>query len=301
MAMDVRFWGVRGSYPVPGPSTNRFGGNTACVQVCPSDGGTIILDAGTGIRRLGHELMEGPAGQGEGEIHILVSHTHWDHIQGLPFFSPLYEAGNKIQIYGRQREVHLEDIFRAQSAAPYFSHHLDEVAARVSYVELIEGASFELGQVIVTCARLNHPDISIGYRLEADGATVAYVADTAPFDRILFEHQFLSSEPEAPPSSEEAAYLAELKQGVVNLCTGADLVIFDTMFSPQEYESRPHWGHATAQHAIELSQEAGASALALFHYSPTATDEQLDEQVKDLNSWSPIKVIASREVETVSL
>lgn len=286
---------------MPGPATNRYGGNTACVQVCPDDGGIIIIDAGTGLRRLGHEIMASSAGVGGADIHLLVSHTHWDHIQGLPFFSPLYEAGNKIQIYGRQREVHLEDIFRTQSAAPYFSVHLDEVAATVSYVELIEGASFELGQVLVTCARLNHPDIAIGYRLEANGVSVAYVTDTAPFDRILFQHEFISQQPEAPPSGEEASYLEELRRGVISLCAGADLVIFDTMFSPEEYEAQPHWGHATAQHAIKLAHEAGAATLALFHYSPTATDEELDAKLEELNRWSPIKVIGSREGETVSL
>ena len=298
--MDVKFWGVRGSYPVPGPSTNRYGGNTACVQVCPSDGGIIVLDAGTGLRRLGHELMAGPAGRGEAVIHLLVSHTHWDHIQGLPFFAPLYVAGNRIKIYGRQREVHLEDIFRTQTAAPYFSVNLDEVAATVEYVELIEGASFQLGLAAVSCARLNHPDISIGYRVEADGAALVYVSDTAPFDRILFEHQFFPTQPE-PPSAKEAAYLSLLRHGVIDLCAGADLVIFDTMFSLEEYEARPHWGHSTAEHALELCEEAGAAALALFHYSPTATDEDLDQKLVGLTPHTPVKLLASREGEILTL
>ncbi len=293
--MKVRFWGVRGSYPVPGHTTNRYGGNTACVQVIIDDGTTIIIDAGTGIRRLGQSLMMGPAGSGDAVIHLLVSHTHWDHIQGLPFFTPLYEEGNQLIIYGRQREVHLEDIFRTQTEAPYFAVHLDEVAAKVSYVELIEGARFDLGEARVSCARLNHPNISVGYRVEADGASIAYVTDTAPFEHILFQHEFISTQPEQPPSREEADYLKALREGVLDLCSGVDLVIFDTMFTAEEYASRPHWGHSTAEHAIDIAHEAGAHCLALYHYSPQMSDEQVDAHLESLNQTSPIKVIGSAE------
>ncbi len=300
--MKVRFWGVRGSYPVPGQTTNRYGGNTSCVQVIPDDGTIIIVDAGTGIRRLGKALMSGPCGEGQGTVHLLVSHTHWDHIQGLPFFAPLYEPGNQLFVYGRQREVHLEDIFRTQTEAPYFTVHLDEVAAAVSYIELIEGACFELGGARVRCARLNHPNIAVGYRVEADGATVAYVTDTAPFDRILFQHEFIATEPQSPPSREEADYLRELRAGVVDLCRDADLVLFDTMFTAEEYASRPHWGHSTAEHAIDIAVDAGARRLALYHYSPTMTDAQVDEHLARLQRDAPdIELLASAEGEEITL
>ena len=136
--------------------------------------------------------------------------------------------------------------------------------------------------------------------MEADGAAVVYVSDTAPFDKILFEHKFFPTQP-APPSRQEAAYLALLRSGVIELCAGADLVVYDTMCSPEEYEARPHWGHSTAEHALELCQEAGAATLALFHYSPTATDDDLDRKVAGLIPGAPVKVVASREGDAITL
>src|SRR5580700_4819844 len=127
--MKVRFWGVRGSIPVPGKATNRYGGNTSCVEVRPKGGAPIIIDAGTGIRRLGKSLMEGALGDGRGSTSILISHTHWDHVQGLPFFSPLYRAGNAIHIFARQRDRHLEAVFSRQHHAPYFPVPLSAMQA----------------------------------------------------------------------------------------------------------------------------------------------------------------------------
>jgi phosphoribosyl 1,2-cyclic phosphodiesterase len=150
--MRIKFWGVRGSYPVPGLSTNRYGGNTSCVQVKPRSGEQIVLDAGTGIRKLGKEMMAGPFGQGRGTCHLLISHTHWDHIQGLPFFAPLYVGGNSVILYARQRDIHLRTLFGSQTEAPYFPVSLEEAAAQVSYAELLEGSRFEIGTTRVRCA-----------------------------------------------------------------------------------------------------------------------------------------------------
>src|SRR5688572_15939869 len=164
--MRVRFWGVRGSLPVPGPRTERYGGNTSCVEVQSDAGTRIVIDAGTGIRRLGKELMRSDFESGKGTAHILVSHTHWDHIQGLPFFSPLYRAGNHLYVYARHRDdAHLRTVFASQTEAPYFPVPFKEARAQVSFRELEDSARFEIHDVRVTCARLNHPYVATAYAL----------------------------------------------------------------------------------------------------------------------------------------
>lgn len=283
--MKVRFWGVRGSYPVPGTNTVRYGGNTSCVEIRCADEKTpdaprLILDAGTGLRRLGKELMQGEFAEGKGEAHLLVTHTHWDHIQGLPFFSPLYMAGNRFHVYARQRDdTHLKAVFALQSDNPYFSVPFEAAAADISFTELSDDARFEIGPVKVRCARLNHPWIAIAFRIDYQGASVAYVTDTAPFRDILIEQKFIRQPPKPgdPLHPEDAAKLKSMRDGVVRLCEGANLVIYDTQFTPQEYAQRPHWGHSCPEDAIEIAREAGAQSLMLYHHAPERTDQQIDE------------------------
>lgn len=295
--MRVKFWGVRGSYPAPGLKTNRYGGNTCCVQVCPQDGTTLILDAGTGIRRLSKDLGQSNFGQGKGICNLLISHTHWDHIQGLPFFAPLYVKGNEIVIYARQREVNLRTIFCSQTQEPYFPVSLDDVAANVSYRELVEGSQFEVGCAKVSCARLNHPYISIGYRIEDESGSLAYISDTAPFDHIVLGYDYIASRPdlEKSPKPSDNAILEAMRLGVLDLCRNADLVIYDTMFEMDEYLAYPHWGHSSPSYAVEIAQEAGAACLALFHHHPLRTDDQIDEILKTTQNNANISVIAATE------
>ncbi|HNO69675.1 MAG TPA: MBL fold metallo-hydrolase, partial [Pseudomonadota bacterium] len=212
--------------------------------------------------------------------HLLVSHTHWDHIQGLPFFSPLYRPGNKFHVYARQRDdMHLRMVFALQSDNPYFPVPFDAAAANVQFSELTDDARFEIGPVKVRCTRLNHPWIAIAFRLDYEGASVAYVTDTAPFRDILIEHEFIRQPPKPgePLAPEDAAKLAAMREGVVRLCEGAQLVIYDTQFTPTEYAQRPHWGHSCAEDAIEIAREACAESLMLYHHSPDRSDAQIDE------------------------
>jgi phosphoribosyl 1,2-cyclic phosphodiesterase len=303
--MKVRFWGVRGSFPVPGAETNRYGGNTSCVEVkAGGDGPHIIIDAGTGIRKLGKEMMSGAFGEGKGTAHLLVSHTHWDHIQGLPFFAPVYQSGNKFHVYARQRDdTHLRAVFASQTDSPYFPVPFDKVQADVSFRELVEGAKFEIGPVRVSCTRLNHPWIAIAYRLECDGASLAYVTDTAPFRDILIEQEYIRQPPRPgdPLKPEDAAKLEAMRDGVVRLCEGADLVIYDTQFTPQEYASRPHWGHSCPEDAIEIAEASGARTLALFHHAPERTDEQLDQILDQCSKKTKLQLIAASESLEVTL
>jgi phosphoribosyl 1,2-cyclic phosphodiesterase len=305
--MNIRFWGVRGSFPVPGPSTNRYGGNTSCVEVRPRKGPHIIIDAGTGIRRLGKEMMQSAFGEGKGAAHMLISHTHWDHIQGLPFFAPLYHAGNKFFVYARQRDdTHLRAVFASQSDDPYFPVPFNSVQADVSFRELVEGARFEIGDVKVGCTRLNHPWIAMAYRLDCDGASVVYSTDTAPFTDVLLENEFIRKPPKVgdPLNPEHAAKLKAMRDGLVDLCRGADLLIYDTQFTTDEYRQRPHWGHSTPDDAIEIGLAAGVKQVALFHHAPERTDEQLDailEQSRRTVAGSGLEVIAAHEHMEVSL
>jgi phosphoribosyl 1,2-cyclic phosphodiesterase len=277
--MKVRFWGVRGSIPVPGRSTNRYGGNTSCVEILPRGAAPIIIDAGTGIRKLGKALMEGEFADGGGQATILISHTHWDHIQGLPFFSPFYKRGNKIDIFARQREdVHLQAVFSAQTEAPYFPVSLASLEADIQFREIVEGQRFALGRAKVACTRLNHPWIAMAYRIDVDGAGVVYASDTAPFADVLLEHEFVPTAPTvgAPLPPEVAEKLATMRAGLVELCRGADLLIYDTQFTREEYRQRPHWGHSTPDDAIGIARDAGVKALCLYHHAPMRTDEQQD-------------------------
>jgi phosphoribosyl 1,2-cyclic phosphodiesterase len=282
--MRVRFWGVRGSLPVPGSKTERYGGNTSCVEVRSAAGTRVIIDAGTGIRRLGKELMRQEFENGRGAAHLLISHTHWDHIQGLPFFAPLYQAGNHLSVYARGRDdLHLRAVFASQSDDPYFPISMEEAKAAISFRELADFATFQIADVDVATARLNHPYVATAYRLSADGASVAYVSDTAPFSDILFENQYIAQPPpraaELPES--DRIRLRAMRDGVVRLCEGADLVIYDTMFTPDDYVRIPHYGHSRPSDALDICREAGARRLALFHHAPERSDSEIDGILAD--------------------
>ncbi len=276
--MKVRFWGVRGSIPVPGHTTSRYGGNTSCVEVRPKGEAPIIIDAGTGLRRLGKTLMEEAFGDGRGKASILISHTHWDHVQGLPFFSPLYRAGNQIEIFARRRDTHLEAVFSQQHGEPYFPVPLSAMQADMSFHALSEGAQFELGRAKITSTRLNHPWIALAYRIEVDGATLVYCSDTAPFTDLLLGHEFVTKPPslDEPCPPDIAAELAKLRAGVVALADGADLLIYDTQFTYDEYRLRPHWGHSHPDDAIAVARDAKVKRLCLFHHAPLRSDDDND-------------------------
>jgi phosphoribosyl 1,2-cyclic phosphodiesterase len=293
--MKVRFWGVRGSLPVPGMKTERYGGNTSCIEVRSAAGTRVVVDAGTGIRKLGKELTQGESEHGKTKVHLLISHTHWDHIQGLPFFSPLYQRGNHLSVYARKRDdLHLRAVFASQTDDPYFPIPFDEAKADIAFRELMDSAEFEISDVKVSCARLNHPYIATAYRLSVDGASVVYVSDTAPFSDILFDDHFIAQPPsrgaELPKADRDK--LASMRQGVVRLCEGADLVIYDTMFTTEDYRRLPHYGHSRPSDAIEICREAGARQLALFHHAPERSDSEVDAILAEARAMTGREKIA---------
>jgi len=279
--MDIRFWGVRGSYPVAGPNTIRYGGNTSCVEVRLDDGTLIILDAGSGLRALGERMMASEFGEGRGQATFLISHTHWDHIMGLPFFAPAKVAGNEFVVYGRRRDKgpSLERLFSYQQSREHFDTPFEEFAARFTFREIVEGDVLAAGSATITCTLLNHPGYALGYRIAADGAALVYVADTSPFDEVLLEDSFVAGPKDATPepNSPRRRRLAAMKQRWLALLAGADLVIYDTFFEPASFVVRPHWGHSTPLHATEACVAAGAKRLALFHHAPDNSDKTMDQ------------------------
>jgi phosphoribosyl 1,2-cyclic phosphodiesterase len=244
--------------------------------VRPKNAPPIIVDAGTGIRKLGKALMDSSFGDGKGRVSILISHTHWDHVQGLPFFSPLYRAGNHIDIFARQRDTHLEAVFSQQHHAPYFPVPLSAMQADMHFHELLEGATFQIGRAKVSCTRLNHPWVAIAYRIDADRASVVYCADTAPFSDLLLGREFVHAPKlgTLPPSVR--AELDGMRAGVVALARNADLLIYDTQFTPAEYQIRPHWGHSRPDDAIAIAREAKVKRLCLYHHAPLRSDDEND-------------------------
>jgi phosphoribosyl 1,2-cyclic phosphodiesterase len=263
--MRVRFWGTRGSVPTPGPTTLRYGGNTACVELETRAGTRLILDCGTGIRELGLHLgrLGGPQ-----SAHVLLGHTHWDHIAGFPFFSPAFVAGNRLVIYGaRDLDRPLRDVFASQMHYTYFPVPLGELRADIEFTELEEG-QLRIEDAAVRTHYLNHTAVCMGYRVEADGAAVAYVTDHEPYGL---------------DGARIGAGLGTFVHGgdrrVVEFVRGVDLLIQDAQYTPEEYSRRRGWGHGSTDYVTDVAMQAGARRLALFHHEPTHADEDLDRMV----------------------
>ena len=262
--MRIRFWGTRGSIAKPGPSTVRYGGNTSCVEVRAEDT-LIVLDCGTGAHELGQQIVAANPEPVRG--HMLISHTHWDHIQGFPFFAPLFRAGSEWDVYApRQRGKSLQEILAGQMQYTYFPVPLGELAATIRYHELTEG-EFELGGVRVMTRYLNHPAPVLGYRLEAGGVSVVYATDHEPHSR----HHPGGQKPAdgtAPVHAEDKRHIEFLSK--------ADLVIHDAQYTLEEYPEHLSWGHCPAEWAVDFAVAAHAKRLALYHHDPSRTDRAVE-------------------------
>ncbi len=253
-AVSVRCWGTRGSIPSPGPDTAAYGGNTSCLEVRAS-GRRVIFDAGTGIRPLGGSLVQDG---GEVDVTVFLTHFHWDHIQGFPFFSPLYDPGSRLRIFGpRQGEQDVETLFAGQMGPIYFPVPHAAIAGQLEFGHLNEGTWEEEG-VRVRTIRLRHPSYTVGYRLDAGGASVCYLPDN-----------------ELSGGSYEVDG-EEWRKDVRDFVRGADVLVHDAMFTDEEYVHREGWGHSTYGQALALAEEAEVGRLLFFHHAPDRGDAELD-------------------------
>ena len=246
--MRIRFWGTRGSIPTPGQRTVRYGGNTACVEVRDKDGALLILDAGTGLRELGLQLAQNgstPLG-----LDLFLSHLHWDHIQGIPFFRPAYDPNTHLRIHAPVHPLPLKELLGLGMDDPFFPVDLDAVPAQVEMEEVPSGATKRVGPFRVSAMRVHHPAPALAYRVEADGRSVVYATDT-----------------EDPFSGNE--------NPVVALAKDADVLIHDAQYDDDDYKKG--WGHSTIATAVDVAVRAGVKRLVLYHHDPDRSDDMLDK------------------------
>ncbi|HEB31096.1 MAG TPA: MBL fold metallo-hydrolase [Spirochaetes bacterium] len=276
--MKVKFWGVRGSIPTPGPDTVKYGGNTTCIEVRLDDGRIIIIGAGSGIRALGNQLVTHDMKEGRLSIDLFLSHTHWDHIIGFPFFTPIFIRGNKIRVHGPVNigDEGLESIFALQMSYNYFPMRADELAADITYEILTEKSFYLYEDVKITTKILNHPIIDLGYRIEADGAVFVTAYDHEPFRNLFYADPEDDDYDELVIKEGENAALLNNRR-VSGFIRHADFLIHDAQYLNKEYvASKIGWGHSSMEYALYNSIKAGVKKLAFFHHEPTRKDSEFD-------------------------
>ena len=269
--MEVRIWGCRGSIAAPGPDTVRYGGNTSCVEVRLASGDVVVLDAGTGMRPVGvalqHEALDGP-------LHVLLTHLHLDHLQGLGFFRPLFGAERDVHIWGPASPVqHLAERIATYLSPPLFPVHLDEVPARLTFHDAPEEAgateAVAIGSATIRAAKVTHQGPTVGYRIEEDGRVLVYVPDHEPS---------LGTDLRALPASWMSGY---------DLARNADVLLHDAQYGDHEYDDHVGWGHSSIGDTIEFARKAEVEHLVLFHHDPYHTDDELDALLLDARAQWP--------------
>jgi phosphoribosyl 1,2-cyclic phosphodiesterase len=263
---SATFWGVRGSIPAPGPDTLRYGGNTPCVEIrCGRH--VLILDAGTGLRMLGHQYEQH---QPSFELDVFLTHTHYDHVEGLPFFGPAFGTGNTVRIWAGHLlpDRTIREVINALMAEPLFPLPLEALHAETRFLDFHAGETLTPQPgITLRTAPLNHPNRATGYRVDFAGKSICYVTDTEHFEDRLDEN-------------------------ILRLIDGADYVIYDAMFTNAEYPSKKGWGHSTWQEGVRLMEAAGAKTLVLFHHAPRRTDDDLDALAEVVDRARPGTLIA---------
>lgn len=263
--MKIKFWGVRGSIPVPGPDTIKFGGNTSCVEVNCGDE-IIVIDGGTGLRPLGLDLLQRAIDNKKfnKKISILFSHVHWDHIQGFPFFRPAFNPEFKIHLYGsKHSDVDIECAVRGQMVAPHFPLRLRDMPSKISFKQLSGDETTHIGDILIKNLALNHPNGSFGYKIEHKNKSFVYLSD----------HE----------------YSDESEQRLIKFAQNSSFIIYDSMYTPEEYSgsdgqgSRKGWGHSTWEYGVELAKAANVDRLVLFHHG------REDNKVSEIESLAKKK------------
>ncbi|MGR9116552.1 MAG: MBL fold metallo-hydrolase [Gammaproteobacteria bacterium] len=293
--MKITFRGVRGSIPTPGPATVKYGGNTTCIEIRTADDDLIILDAGTGIHVLAQQLESKlPI-----DAHIFITHTHWDHIQGLPFFMPIFMSGNRIHIYGALDPVTHQGIERAMESQlqySFFPIREAELKAKIHYNTLRPRQTVSVGQARITPYLLNHPVLNFGYRIDCDGQSIFFTGDYEPLFNIYEEQD--------TEYSEFQAIITEQFNDVLTAMADVDALIVDASYTQDEYASKKGWGHGTYDTALMLATHAKVKRLFFTHHEPKRTDTELDAIYRRLlqeNGHLDIDLIMAREGEEILL
>ncbi|MDP3176774.1 MAG: MBL fold metallo-hydrolase [Spirochaetaceae bacterium] len=302
----VRIWGDRGSMPTPGPETVVFGGNTACLEVRCGDR-LLIVDAGSGIRKLGDKLMAEDLKKGPISADILITHTHWDHIMGFPMFTPIYVPGTRLRIRGpiSYEDDSLEQVIGSQLSYRYWPVRQEELSAKIEY-EQIKEATLDLGDgIYITTKYLNHPVLCLGYRIEYEGKSLVTAYDTEPFRNVF------PTDPADPSYDEETAREGETaareeNEKLLGFFRGADLLVHDTQYTAKEYQAgKTGWGHSSYEHAINAAHKARVKHLVLFHHDPNRGDMELQElelfYQSKLDGKTSLEMEMAREGRTYTL
>ena len=265
--MKFTFWGVRGSIPSPGPRTARYGGNTTCIEVRTDNGTLIVLDGGTGIYALAQSLPPGQPVQ----ANILITHSHWDHIHGLPFFTPLFTRGSRVRLHGALDRVSgngIEHVMGIQLQNSYFPVSETEMAATIEYQTLDIGVPVRIGDAVVSNAEMNHPVIDLGYRIECNGKALFFSGDHEPHYNI-----------HPPGHPAHAAFELEMARrgaAIDAIVAGVDALIMDCSYTRDEYPAKRGWGHGTFDAAFALALRCGAKRLYCTHHEPSRGDDELE-------------------------
>jgi phosphoribosyl 1,2-cyclic phosphodiesterase len=289
----VRFWGTRGSIPTPGSKTRRYGGNTSCVAI-DVDGGLFILDAGTGLRELGDELLS--RGSEPIEAHLLFSHTHWDHIQGFPFFRPAYQPTTRLHVYEIARDdERFTRLLLGQMRSEYFPVSFSDLGGHIVPEYFSNGRS-KINGVTLHCLEQTHPGRSFAYRVEVQGKHVVYATDTE-LD-LLLEN--------ADACSRDREICRIVPRRITDFVRDADLLIADAQYTDEEYRQKVGWGHSCISTVVDMAAAAQVKRLALFHHDPSHSDDRIDNIVdaarrRALVRGSKLDVFAAREGLTLKV
>jgi phosphoribosyl 1,2-cyclic phosphodiesterase len=307
VAIRLTFWGVRGSIPTPGPNTVKYGGNTSCLELrFGADDRLVIIDAGSGIRELAGKLLANDLKKGPIRTKLFLSHTHWDHIMGFPFFTPIFIPTTELELYG---PVSFEDdplekvVVGNQLSYRYFPVRHEELKSKIWFIPLKEGAQDLGGGLRVRTKYLNHPILVLGYRFEFEGKVLCTAYDHEPYQNLF------DVAPDHPGYDEEAvkegAAAADAENAKVSqFFRGADLLVHDTQYTRREWKAgKIGWGHSYYEWALKSAHDAGVKHLVLFHHDPERSDAKLDLWLRGCRTilkrrGSPMKVSIAQEGRT---